>query len=244
MGTQTHSFLNSNISCHECTAVWDDVAFVNWGLAGPGEYTYGLRYRCGDLVRWRSDYDAGPEANVRFDSPVGVVNHGDPDVLDVVVLDSRFWPGDDLDVAECRECGAELVPLIHVSRGAFVAAIAVSPTDERVAEAVATSKATEPRSTVKWRHGVTKETLIPLDAFLDPFGLIPVQELRARGASDEALLNNWNQLDRVLLAGSQEFSNRLLYHAAAGRLNSDPLVVEGRHCALLRDLQAASTRPT
>lgn len=90
-----------------------------------------MHYRVGDRVRWRSDFDSSPPAFTAFDVPDGMVNHGDPTRLDVIVVTD--WVA--ADGEPCRGCGRQIVPMVGTRNGAIDYVAAVDVDDRRVLEA-------------------------------------------------------------------------------------------------------------
>lgn len=220
-----YAFVVGDIACERCGEVWHDSAAFSWGLCCEGGFNAGLHYRVGDRVRWRSDFDSLPPAFTAFDGPSGMVNHGDPARLDVVVaVDSVTLEGE-----PCRGCGRQILPIVEVRNGAIDAVVAADVRDRRVQQAKAVEAELQSRSypTVTWRHGVTDKSLAAVREFLADFELTKIDDIDTSDTdAGDQLARRRREIARALALGPSRFSRRALCHEIGVRSGSDPLLLE------------------
>lgn len=220
----SYAFVLSDVACSTCGRVGEDsVTAIAWGLCGPQDPTIGICYRLGDQLQWRSDFDSEPPSFTAFQGPVAMVNHGDPAILNLLLIDAQADPAG----TECLGCGSVNVAVVDVVSGSLESVIAVGAGDERVRAALeADSQLARSYPTVAWRHGVSDAWLLKLDRFLDQFDLAPA--IPQAPVDVPGLLERSRRIDLALVEGVHRFSKRLVCHAVARQINSDPYLMQVR----------------
>lgn len=196
------------------------------------------------MLRWRSDAGREPNSWTAFrpynKNEVGIgelrssrgdaspyFNIGDPSIQDLFLFDSALFDGVEPRVVVCAGCAFEYVVLIEIRNGAVMGSVSCPLSDERVNSARAMADYTEagPQIDRYWDHGVADEDLVEIYSFLEDYDLVNPETYRdpQTGSSDSDLrLALIGRIRYALLEGYLLFSTRLLCHAIARKIGSDP----------------------
>lgn len=167
-----------------------------------------------------------------------MVNHGDPDLDDVWILDGALWYEGPFH--SCPSCNVEVATMTRLLHGAVSDAAALPLTDDRVLQGIdrARKLASTSYSTVPWHHGIFDRDLVSINEWLGRFeALKPLTSFELGDQSDslgEELNLRQEQISLALVEGNRKFSRRLVAHAVASLAEEDPDRLDWRLEEILR----------